>query len=142
MNDGISMTEEWKPVVGFPGYEVSNTGGVRSYRHANGFRAKPLVLRGIIDRDGYRRVNLSLDGGRKVKQGIHKLVALAFIGPQPSPRHNVAHNDGSRSNNRVANLRWATFEENEADKVLHGTHLRGCTTNGKHSAGRRCRARA
>jgi hypothetical protein len=35
-------------------------------------------------------------------------VAEAFIGPQPSPRHQVAHYDGVRDNNHYSNLRWAT----------------------------------
>lgn len=37
----------------------------------------------------------------------------------------VAHNDGTRTNNRPENLRWATRQENHADKVIHGTQLRG-----------------
>jgi len=42
------------------------------------------------------------------RQGfVHRLVALAWIGPAPSPAHRVFHIDGNRSNNAVSNLRWA-----------------------------------
>jgi hypothetical protein len=36
--------------------------------------------------------------------------------------HQAAHGDGAGLNNRLANLRWATRRENEADKIKHGTH--------------------
>jgi hypothetical protein len=37
----------------------------------------------------------------------------------------VAHGDGSRDNNHVTNLRWATRRENAADAARHGTLARG-----------------
>lgn len=49
---------------------------------------------------------------------VHRLVALAFFGPPPSPSHTVDHiakYDGNfikeRSDNRVENLRWASKSE-------------------------------
>jgi hypothetical protein len=55
------------------------------------------------------------------KVGVHRLVALAFLGEPPSDRHEVAHNDGDPKNNHVSNLRWATHAENQADIRKHGT---------------------
>ena len=55
---------------------------------------------------------------------VHKLVALAFLPAKPSPKHVVHHRDGRRSNNRVANLVWATSAENNAAAVAAG-HRRG-----------------
>ena len=51
---------------------------------------------------------------------VHQLVLEAFVGPRPA-RHQAAHGDGNPLNNTLANLRWATPKENEADKRLHGT---------------------
>lgn len=48
-------------------------------------------------------------------------------GPPPSPEHAAAHSCG-RGREGCMNprhLRWATPVENEADKVIHGTHLQG-----------------
>lgn len=49
---------------------------------------------------------------------VHYLMAIAFIGPQPSPEHTVDHIakyngdwQRERSDNRVENLRWATRKE-------------------------------
>ena len=43
---------------------------------------------------------------------VHKIVATAFYGEQPSPSHVVDHLDTNRRNNRVENLRWVTRLEN------------------------------
>lgn len=51
---------------------------------------------------GYIVVNL---GKSYRQQLVHRLVAIAFLGP-PKPRWEVDHLDFGRTNNRVANLRW------------------------------------
>jgi len=53
------------------------------------------------------------------------LVALTWLGKQPSEAHEVAHNDGVRTNNHRSNLRWATAKENQADRIAHGTYVKG-----------------
>lgn len=70
------------------------------------------------DKDGYQVT------GKTLK--VHRLVADAFI-PNPDGKPQVAHNNGIRSDNRAANLRWATPSENLADRIAHGTHLQGDT---------------
>ena len=49
---------------------------------------------------------------------VHRLVALAFIGTQPSPKHTVDHIDRDQWNNCATNLRWATPEQQCANKGL------------------------
>ena len=53
--------------------------------------------------NGYRRIRGIV---------VHKIVATAFHGEQPSPQHVVDHLDTNRRNNRVENLRWVTRLEN------------------------------
>ena len=55
---------------------------------------------------------------------VHIVVAEAWHGPRPVG-HEVAHYNGIRTDNRAANLRWATREENHADKRRHGTNPQG-----------------
>ena len=43
---------------------------------------------------------------------VHRIVATAFHGPQPSKDHIVDHIDTNRRNNRPENLRWVTKLEN------------------------------
>lgn len=121
--------EVWKPVVGYElTHLVSNMGRVRRLRHkvlaSNGqsrtIRGKMLVAT-TVDSDGYPQVSIK---GRL--HFIHKLVAEAFIGPRPHGME-ICHNDGKRKNAKAVNLRYDTKKNNQADKVLHGTALRGST---------------
>ena len=46
------------------------------------------------------------------KEVVHRIVATAFHGEQPSEKHIVDHFDTNRRNNRVENLRWITRLDN------------------------------
>lgn len=112
----------WRAVEGFDCYEVSDDGRVRRIkptREKNHGKQVPYELSPWKDINGYPVVELR-DGDRRKTYKVHRLVALAFI-PNPDNKDQVAHNDGSRDNNCVSNLRWATMEENQADRKLHGT---------------------
>lgn len=111
---------EWRVCASFPDYEVSECGDVRRAIGSR-TRLKGWRLRGFIDHDGYLRYAL-IDAQRQKHIVIaHRLVAEAFIGPAPSDRHEVAHNNGSRISNHFNNLRWATRIENTCDMTVHGT---------------------
>ena len=59
---------------------------------------------------GYRFVILSKNGKPKFHY-IHKLVAREWV-PNPEEKKCVDHRDGDRTNNRLENLRYATYSEN------------------------------
>lgn len=107
---------EWRALPGWP-YFVSDEGQIRHAR-------RKVPVRPGLDRDGYEKITLSNRGVLKSAK-VHQLVALAFLGPKPSPRHVVAHWDGSRRNNTPANLRWCLPKDNSADRERHGTVPRG-----------------
>jgi HNH endonuclease/NUMOD4 motif-containing protein len=122
-------TETWRPIAGRDGYEVSDLGRVRSVdrvvRRPQRGRIVDVHYKGVMLRlnpnsAGYLNVNL----GRNRPAHVHSLVLEAFIGPRPAG-YQAAHADGDKLNNAAANLRWATPEENNADKARHGTILRG-----------------
>lgn len=56
-----------------------------------------------------------------------RVVCEAVYGPPPTPRHDTAHSCGKGHLGCVAprHLRWATRAENQADRDLHGTMIRG-----------------
>lgn len=60
---------------------------------------------------------------------VHVLVAHAFLGPPPTPQHEVAHLNGDRGNPALYNLAWKTRTENAADRAMHGTQ-RGAPAEG------------
>ena len=124
-----SLLEEWRPVVGFTGYEVSNLGNVRSYRSINGkggLRPVPRSLKLLNSpQKEYLRVGL-VDGlGGVTHIPVHKPVLLAFVGPRPSLAHDCCHRDGNARNNTLENLRWDTRQANADDRVNHDTQVRG-----------------
>ena len=79
---------------------------------------------------GHLRVKLSLDGAYKGAT-IHRLVLLAFEGPEPDGME-VCHTDGNPANNRLDNLRWGTRGDNLRDRVRHGTHHQAIKTHCPH----------
>lgn len=113
----------WLPVTIAPQYEVSENGTVRRAIPAKNSPAGR-VLSVCYHEYGYPRVPLTINGQR-VRTEVHKLVALAFLGPKPFEKAEVCHLDGNPRNNHFANLKWASHQENEAHKFLHGTTPRG-----------------
>lgn len=109
---------EWLQLTSWPKFEVSECGDVREI-------ATRKRLRGFIDADGYLRYALKGAAERKGAVAAHVLVATHFIGPAPSERHEVAHENGSRIHNHHTNLRWKLPAENQADRVAHGTSAAG-----------------
>lgn len=111
------LREVWLPVRGYEGvYEVSNLGNVR--RISTGRNLVPAA-----GPTGYLRVSLSNGSARNYY--VHRIVLEAFCGPQPFEGAQTAHNDGNTQNNRLANLRWASPKENQADVERHGRRCRG-----------------
>lgn len=118
------MKEEWRPIAGYSGYEVSSLGRVRGLARADaaGNRIKGCILTPRRHSGGYLRVTLC--DGKSHDFFIHRLVLQTFVGPCP-PEKQGCHNDGNRQNNALSNLRWGTRIENMADKKLHGTEQLG-----------------
>jgi hypothetical protein len=112
------MSEQWKDVVGFPGYEISDQGQVLSRR---GRHRPPTLLKPLeTSVGGYRYVRLyDLDGGSSNVR-VHRLVLEAFIGPAPEGMEG-RHLNGDPADNRLTNLCWGTPLENADDKRAHGT---------------------
>lgn len=115
------MSETWKPIDGYPKYEVSDTGRVRSFWFTRG-TTEPRILRPAADPKGYLHVRLSNDEGARTFK-VHPLVARAFLGPRPQGLQ-VRHLDGNNQNNRVSNLAYGTQLENMADRVALKTRCK------------------
>lgn len=124
----------WKAVKGFPDYEVSDEGAVRSYRRKarkwrkpqSNKRDEPVLLTGTVTPLGYVAVILRESTGSKpVRKLVHRLVAEAFL-PEPlAGQTDVCHNNGKPGDNRVSNLRWDTHKGNQEDMRKHGTTQAG-----------------
>lgn len=118
------MSETWKAIHGFPGYDVSDIGRVRSYW----VRGKPSwisdepqrIMKGSFA-GKYRNYPFVLlrKGGKSYGRLVHVLVLLAFVGPKPEGTQ-VCHYDDNPSNNNLSNLRYGTPSENKKDAIRNG----------------------
>lgn len=118
------IIEEWRPIPGFEGYEVSSLGRGRSWRGRGGAeRAEPKYLKGRPNPKGYLRLNLC-SNGRTYDRYVHRLVPTAFVGPCP-PGKEGAHKNGHLTDNRLCNLAWKTHQQNIDDQIEHGSRRIG-----------------
>lgn len=100
-----------KAIAGFPGYYATDDGQILS------------AMRGSV-RAAYRTVTLVGPDGVNASASVHRIICAAFHGECPDGME-VRHLDGDPLNNRPDNLAWGTRTENAADRVRHGTALRG-----------------
>jgi hypothetical protein len=114
---------EWRTVVGFADYEVSNAGQVRRTTGGQGARAGRLLTWHTATSTGYPNVRMRV-GGKTIGVNVHVLVARSFLGARPDGMQ-VRHLDGDKMNCHVSNLVYGTHAENQRDKVRHGTSTRG-----------------
>lgn len=108
MADDKRSTEKWRPVP-LPGFEdaysVSNLGHTRrEIARTSGRIGSPAPSQ--LNRYGYVLLHLRHRGQFKAIT-LHRLVAMAFLGPVPDGR-TIDHINGVKTDNRAANLRFLT----------------------------------
>lgn len=98
--DNDILKEEWRPVIGFPDYEVSNLGRV-----FNKVTERYMVPQ--KNQQGILNVGISRDKVQH-KRSLARLVANAFLQPLETPTtfDTPIHLDGDLTNCRVDNLMW------------------------------------
>lgn len=107
----------WKDVKGFEEfYQVSNQGEIRSKDRYVHFKHKDRFYKGAIKRqqigtNGYKIVKLYKNDKKKYTFSVHRLVAEAFL-EKPSYAECVNHINGNKLDNRIENLEWCTYSEN------------------------------
>lgn len=130
------MSERWADISGWPDYEVSDHGRVRSKASPRSRFLKPQRFRKLsTNPKGYKTVVLS-EGSRPTRRfktfTVHRLVAMAFVDGDKSLV--VGHLDGDPANNHYLNLKWITAQENSDHMVAHGTRQFGM----RHPQGKLC----
>lgn len=101
------MKEIWKDVGGYEGlYQVSSTGNVMRNNR---------LLTPYVGTDKYYYVSLSKQS-KVTKFKVHRIVAQAFI-PNPENKPTIDHINRDRLDNRVENLRWATYKEQRINQT-------------------------
>ncbi len=124
-----SVKEAWASVIGFEGfYEVSDLGNVRSCtrqvtnsrnpKFTKTVNGKVLAITYAATRK-YAQVGLSMKG-KTTKAYVHRLVAEAFLTDWDDT---VNHIDGDKTNNRLENLEWVSYSDNNKHAFAIGLKL-------------------
>lgn len=106
----------WKDIKGFEGYyQISDNGEVRSLDRYIHFKHKDRFYKGDIisqqiGNHGYKIIKLHKNK-KSFTFTVHKLVAEHFL-EKPSYAECVNHKNGNKLDNRVENLEWVTYSEN------------------------------
>lgn len=109
-----------------PNYFVTKSGKIYSiYKKGGNGKTDincPHLLSYGVDKDGYYRVVLSLNGKRRYVK-VHTVIAEQFIG-KIKPSKVINHKDGNKKNNDISNLEIISIKEN----TVHA-HKNGLTSN-------------
>lgn len=97
-----------------PRYRVTVDGQVYGIRGSG-----PLVgeVKNQDGKPGYRRIRIASGRWRYV----HDMVLETFVGPKPAGMC-ARHLNGDSLDNRLDNLTYGTYSENNYDRVAHGRH--------------------
>lgn len=101
--------EEFRIIEEAPRYMISNLGNIKSFALSKEGR----IMKSSYDKDGYKRISLTLEDGSRIYRRVHQLVAKAFI-PNPNNYTMVNHLNNNREDNRVENLEWCDNSRNQA----------------------------
>ena len=121
------MQEIWKPIAGLEGrYEVSSFGRFKAlsrviqYKDGRQGLLKERMIKGSTLNVGY--ILVSFDS--KIRRLAHQVVAETFLGASEY-KQTVNHKNGIKNDNRVENLEWATYKQNN-------DHARAMGLNNQH----------
>ena len=115
LNDKVEIIncEEWKQIVGFPNYEISTKGNIRTKERLNNKNdiKKSKLLSKRKNNVGYEYVILSNKTQKHKTLTVHRLMAKTFLNNY-SDNLEVNHINGIKDDNRIENLEMTTHSEN------------------------------
>lgn len=118
--------EKWIPILGYPGYEISNKGRVKNY--STRYKAYHLLKPSKNIKNGRLYVMLYNNKAKEHLQ-IARLVGIYFCEGHSEIANTINHVDGNVENNDYTNLEWVSQSDNNkhAYDKLHRTINKGTT---------------
>lgn len=124
----ILLSEVWKSIPQYPGYEASSLGRVRSIdrvivdKRGRTIRRKGQILKPYYD-DDTSPYGCFRAGPETAK--VHVCVCSAFHGEPPEGKPYACHLDGKPRNSTPSNLVWGSAQENQLHRNGHDTTTQG-----------------
>jgi len=115
------MKKIWKQTMGYEGlYLISSHGDVKtiSRKDSLGRVVKEKMRKLVSDTRGYLQVGLYKNKKMKLEL-VHRLVAKTFI-ENIIKKPCVNHKNGIKTDNRVENIEWCTYGENNIHACENG----------------------
>lgn len=120
--------EEWKEILGFTGYYVSNKGRFKKYLKT--YDCFKLLTCTPNSRNGRLYITLYTDDGIRKNLMAARVVAHAFCEGYSEVNNTVDHKDKDVSNNEAINLEWVPQSENNKRAYIRGRNK--AVYGGKH----------
>lgn len=117
LQDICCDNEEWKDIPGFPFYQASSCGRIRStdrivnHNYGGQCLKKGKILSFYKTPSGYHNCGITINTNKSKTFRVHRLIAMTFI-ENPEGKDIVNHIDFDKTNNHVCNLEWCTTKEN------------------------------
>jgi hypothetical protein len=131
--EDFQLDEEWRNIPGYPGYQASSLGRIRS-----SVVGSYIILKPTIRGRGYLAVTLNTS-----ETGyVHRLLLITFF-RLPLEGEECDHINRIRTDNRLENLRWVSASENMANRKNWGAsklkgvaflHLKWTKKDGTYSS--------
>lgn len=133
--------EVWKDVPNYEGlYQASNLGRIKSLPRLDrlGREVKGGIRKQTMANTGYLCVPLyAKEGGKKTLKlyCVHRLIAETFL-PNLDNKPCIDHINTVKTDNRVENLKWVTYQENNNNPITKSSMQQtmkdlSCTEEGK-----------
>lgn len=102
--ESATNTEVFKNIKGYQDYQISTKGRIWNAK-------KQRFVATFRNNNGYVQVPMYANNGKRKKELVHRLVAIAFIDNLEN-KPEVNHINHIRDDNNVENLEWVTKSEN------------------------------
>ena len=113
MNDNIEWVELTHPEIMEGRYLISEYGDIYS-------KSTNKLLKPFTDKDGYKRIELTVEKNKYKKFYIHRLVGWMFVDGYTDERQIINHKNSIRDYNHYSNLEWVTPSENDIHGYKYG----------------------